>query len=204
MNGNVNVLPTSRTLSWERTLKTTTITTTRNWSVDDLLRDPQSDARGRQDGRHFHQLFRRLRLRNKRTRCRHGEQENLGTSITCSATGKSKRRKKSIAQSTTCGTGASRICTNGERSTRCSHCVPLYPPQRPAPQREVSAVWREESSGPWRRTTSSLSSSLALAVFWAPWGGVVRRFSQGHGDAHPCIPQVCTEASPLAAFLRLP
>ena len=29
----------------------------------------------------------------------------------------------------------------------------------------------------------------------APWGGMVRRFSQGHGDAHPCIPQVCTEAS---------
>ena len=29
----------------------------------------------------------------------------------------------------------------------------------------------------------------------APWGGMVRRFSQGHGDAHPCIPQVCTETS---------
>ena len=29
-----------------------------HWSVDDLLRDLQSNARGSQDGRHFHQLFR--------------------------------------------------------------------------------------------------------------------------------------------------
>ena len=29
----------------------------------------------------------------------------------------------------------------------------------------------------------------------APWGGMVRRFCQGHLDAHPCIPQVSMEAS---------
>ena len=33
-------------------------TATRDWSGDDLLRDLQSDARGSQDGRHFHQLIR--------------------------------------------------------------------------------------------------------------------------------------------------
>ena len=31
----------------------------------------------------------------------------------------------------------------------------------------------------------------AGAVFWPLGGGMVRHFSQGHGDAHPCIPQVC-------------
>ena len=39
-------------------------TTLRNRSVDDLLRDPQR----RQHSRHFHQLFRRLRLRSRSTR----------------------------------------------------------------------------------------------------------------------------------------
>ena len=46
------------------TLATTTL---QNWSVDDLLGDLQSDARGRQHGQHFHQLFRRLRHRNQGT-----------------------------------------------------------------------------------------------------------------------------------------
>ena len=44
--------------SGEKTMNTPLATTTRNWSVDDLLRDPQGDAGGRQHGRHFHQLFR--------------------------------------------------------------------------------------------------------------------------------------------------
>ena len=47
----------------------------------------------------------------------HEDEEIMGTSITCSGTGKSKRRKKSIALSTICGTGASRIS-----SMNCSVC----------------------------------------------------------------------------------
>ena len=35
----------------------------------------------------------------------HEDEEIMGTSLTCSATGRSKRRKKYIALSTTCGTG---------------------------------------------------------------------------------------------------
>ena len=44
----------------------------------------------------------------------HEDEETLGTSLTCSATGKSKRRKNSNTVSITCGTGRSRICTNGQ------------------------------------------------------------------------------------------
>ena len=53
----------------------------------------------------------------------HGEQEILGTSITCSAIGRSRIRKVSATWSTICGTGRSRICTNGQTvpksSTQC-------------------------------------------------------------------------------------
>ena len=50
------------------------------------------------------------------------DEEIMGTSITCSATGRSKRRKKSIALSTICGTGASRICTYGKSSINWLVC----------------------------------------------------------------------------------
>ena len=42
---------------------------------------------------------------------------------------------------------------------------------------------------------SSLSSLLALCHRRSPWSCVVVVLGKGHGDAHPCIPQVCTEAS---------
>ena len=49
-----------------------------------------------------------------------GEQEILGTSITCSAIGKSRIRRTSVTESTIRSTGRSRICTNGARSPRSS------------------------------------------------------------------------------------
>ena len=48
------------------------------------------------------------------------DEENMGTSIACSATGRSKRRKNSSTLSTNCGTGASRVCTAGQTSAICS------------------------------------------------------------------------------------
>ena len=64
-------------------------------------------------------------------------------------------------------------------------------------QRKVLCAYRvevEESSGPWH-SSSRLSPNPGTGCPLAPWGGMVRRFSQGHGDGHPLIPQVCTEAS---------
>ena len=55
-----------------------------------------------------------------RERKGHGEQDILGTSITCSAKGKSRIRRVSVAFTTGCGTGASRICTKGQMSAMCS------------------------------------------------------------------------------------
>ena len=56
------------------------------------------------------------------------DEEIMGTLITCSATGKSKRRKNSSTLSTICGTGASRICTIGASSegssTKCRSTRP--------------------------------------------------------------------------------
>ena len=48
----------------------------------------------------------------------HIDEEILGTLITCSATGRSMRRKNSSALSTICGIGASRICTYGTSNLR--------------------------------------------------------------------------------------
>ena len=105
-----------------------------------------------------------------RERDGHGEQEILGTSITCSATGRSKRRKKSIAQSTTCGTGASRICTNGARSAKCYTACRCTRPSVRTSSRGVGRVGGGVIR-PMASYNSSLSSSLALAVFW-PRGAV--------------------------------
>ena len=55
----------------------------------------------------------------RREREGHGEQEILGTSVTCSAIGRSRIRKASAAWSTIRGTGKSRICTNGHLRQWC-------------------------------------------------------------------------------------
>ena len=47
------------------------------------------------------------------------DEEILGTAMTCSSTGRSRARKNSSTLSTICGTGASRICTDGKSSMSC-------------------------------------------------------------------------------------
>ena len=97
--------------------------TTRNWNVDVLLRNPLQ-RRTRYDRRHFHQLFCQLRVSGKDVRTGTSSGRILGTSITCSRTVKSlsKNRSTSGSCSTNCGTGASRICTMGEQQTKSTMC----------------------------------------------------------------------------------
>ena len=98
------------------------------------------------------------------------DEEIMGTSITCSATGRSKRRKKSIALSTICGTGALRICTYGKSSINCSVCRATYTCQPTTSEVLAGPQLGEESSGtspcgatrtppplrPWRLSSGSL------------------------------------------------
>ena len=103
-------------LSWERTKKTTTTTTTTNWNVNDLLHSPLLEQGTRQHHRHFHQLFRHLRFQTGRTgRTRRTRQLRHFATIDLS-----RALNTSNTLSTTCGTGASRICTYGVCSILCS------------------------------------------------------------------------------------
>ena len=74
------------------------------------------------------------------------------------------------------------------------HGVPLCPPLRPnLNERCRPCGGRNHQALGVVQLVSLLPPSPGCLL--AAWGGMVRRFSQGHGDAHPCIPQVCTEAS---------
>ena len=75
------------------------------------------------------------------------------------------------------------------------HDVPLNTHLRP--------LRLKQQAGPPPAGSSKRSKSVVHLAFLLPgpgcplalWGSMVRRFCQGHGDAHPCIPQVSTEAS---------
>ena len=115
----------------------------------------------------------------------HDDEETLGTSITCSATGKSKRRKNSNTVSAICGARRSRICTNGQ--TFPMSCQPATSDRgagRPrwgrGASRNVTCCSSRASPGPCR--------PLALCA-------VVLKLGKGHCDRHPLVAQVRAEAS---------
>ena len=111
----------------------------------------------------------------------HGEQEILGTSITCSAIGRSRIRKASATQSTVCGTGRSRICTNGQTEPRSSMTCRSKHTCRQQPQAEAPAglffeaailcpleEWCENAARQWRRSSAHAATwSGAVALFVA-------------------------------------
>ena len=102
----------------------------------------------------------------------------LGTSITCSGSGESTRKNCTMSGnwSTICGTGTSSAGTE-----RCpTTCRRTHPWGRGASGTWPCSASRAPSPGPCRL--------LALCA-------VVRGLGKGHCDAHPCILEVCTEAS---------
>ena len=125
----------------------------------------------------------------------HDDEETLGTSITCSAIGKSMRRKESVTLSTICGTVRSRICTNWQTipmsSTKCRctrSCQPATSDRgagRPLGERRFRNVAVQ--------CISCLSSPgpCHLRALCA----VVQRLGKGHCDRHPLVAQVRAEAS---------
>ena len=112
-----------------------------------------------------------LRGRRRGQRFETRPREILGTAITCSTSaGASIFRRKSTTRSPNCGTGTSRICTKGEKSTMCATVCRRTPSCGRTSTRGVgraastspssssvknSVLAALESSGPWR--CSSLS-----------------------------------------------
>ena len=103
----------------------------------------------------------------------HGEQEILGTSITCSAIGRSRIRKVSVTFSTTCGTGRSRICTNRASSPRSLHDVPLQPHMWP-PAAHTDRVAGNRPGGRGASETPPCGTTrTSPPVWWLMWLFVV-------------------------------
>ena len=57
---------------------------------------------------------------------------------------------------------------------------------------------------PWHVLRLALHLLLGPGCLRSPWGGVVRNFSQGHGDGHPLVAMPLTEPSPVSSALRSP
>ena len=143
-----------------KTSTSTSSTTMRNWSVDDLLGSPLLEQGIGQHSRHFHQLFHQLRLRQSRALNSMNRKGKLGTSITCSATAGTKLRKK---ESTS--TGCSTICSTGTSRASTSSKMPLCCTIAPCGCTSTRGVGRVPGGGGFcRRGNSRSSTSLALVV----------------------------------------
>ena len=148
-------------------------TTTRNWNVDVLLRN-QLQQRPRYDRRHFHQLFASC---VSRTRARIGTSSDkiLGTSITCSGSGKGRVKKMCEIQQLSHHL-RHRIIESRQRDRidDLLHGAPLCKllrpdlgePLKPGGQggRHIIDVREEDASGNSAVQCNSRSSSPALAM----------------------------------------
>ena len=133
----------------------------------------------------------------------------LGTSITCSTSGKELSRifSTSTSCSTTSGTGASSIGRTGAPSAICStvcrctrSCGPDTAESRSG--REPPSSGTLTSSRPWYRVTGSWEVGAsgiwpcasprthlpALAIVCPRGGCVVSKLGQGHRDAQTLVP----------------
>ena len=124
----------------------------------------------------------------------------LGTSITCSATGKSlsKNWRTSTSCSTISGTGASSIGRPGAESTicftvcRCTRSCGLTPARRSGRDPRGSSSNDSSKSSGWERGVSWIVAvqfcSLPLPPWSWPSSGVVVTLGQGHRDGQTLVP----------------
>ena len=128
---------------------------------------------------------------NCSTVCGSGTKERAGmTSVRILGTAiwRSGTRNASNTWSTNCGTGVSRICTNGASSPRSSTTCRST---RPCGRTSTRGVGRVGGRSHQALGVVQLVSLLlpGPGCLLAPWGGMVRHFNHGHGDGHPLMSQ---------------
>ena len=150
--------------------------TMRSWKADDLLRDLHSDARGSQDGGHFHQLFHNLWNEIHRAQRDNILRGHLDVQILEEIHQLFHlQRHRSVED-----LHVRRVLDP------LLHGVPLYPPLRPPlDERCRPCGGRSHQALGVVQLVSLLPPGPGCLL--APWGGMVRHFSQGHGDGHPLM-----------------
>ena len=187
-------------------MKTTTSTTpSANWNVNGLL----NNLHERHESWRFHQLFRLLRLTESRTR-KTGWARDLGhfeDSVLGNRHIQVQERTHQLVHRLRHGNVESR--QRRDSNDNLVHGVPqnllLRPgqgrhPVRPQPAGLFIVEAEELRLGcggvPDRRRIVHLAPPHpGPGCPLSPWGGMVRRFSQGHGDGHPLMPQHGAEPS---------
>ena len=119
----------------------------------------------------------------------------LGTSITCTAIGRSRIRKVSVTFSTCCGTGGSRICTKGQMSAMCSkkcRSSPACGPRGTPRQGGREPPWERGASGtPPCGSTRTSPPDRAIATAIRSW----RRNERSRRTLLPVPPPSPTRAA---------
>ena len=164
----------------------------------------------------FTQLFHRLR-HTKDCASSAGWTHNLGHFDNLLGNREVERCKNVPSCSTICGTNHLEHWNHQNWVNDLLHGVPQYlllqqasvlaaprlvPPQRPS-RRPSHSTWPPAAWGGEGRRGHALARGRVVHLAALPWpwlsSGPVGRYGAslqpGHGDAHPCIPQICTEAS---------